>query len=408
MITQGRSPDATYALSLTAASLSVAINRDDIVACDRAGRLYSVYHAGRHHRRSLSGAILQKWRDGQRQRRWLNGTEADHMIEWAADQFRRLGQALVSSDWEWITPPDQPAALDELLSVIERAARFDGAAARLDAARCAEVYQPIGILPPDQYLALVLQATDGCSFNPCTFCNLYRQPFGIKTSAEFRQHLIRVRAYLGESLRLRERSIFLGAANALAVPMARLRPFFEIIHEEFPSFVSTAKGSVRADIYAFLDAFTGTRKDVSDYQALAELGLRRVYIGLESGHDPLLEFVHKPGRALDALETVRTIKAAGINVGVIVMIGLGGDRYAAGHVADTVRVLNEMQLGVGDLFYLSDLVEEPNTPYPWLAQQHGLRALTVDERAAQRNTLRRGLSLPGAKLSNYDVREFVY
>ena len=78
---------------------------------------------------------------------------------------------------------------------------------------------------------------------------------------------------------------------------------------------------------------------------MAELGLKRVYIGLESGHDPLLEFVRKPGHAQDAIETVQTIKAAGINVGLIVMIGLGGDRFAAGHVADTIAVLNQMPLG---------------------------------------------------------------
>ena len=78
------------------------------------------------------------------------------------------------------------------------------------------------------------------------------------------------------------------------------------------------------------------------------------------------------------------IKAAGINVGIIVLIGLGGERFAAGHAADTIEVLNQMQLGSGDLLYFSDLVEEPGTPYPVLAEQHGIRALTRSERAAQR------------------------
>jgi len=136
--------------------------------------------------------------------------------------------------------------------------------------------------------------------------------------------------------------------------------------------------------------------------------LKRVYIGLESGHDPLLQFVKKPGQAADAIETVQAIKAAGINVGVIVMIGLGGDRFAAGHTRDTVDVLNAMSLGVGDLIYFSDLVEEPDTPYPRLAAQQDIRALSADERAAQRASIRTDLKLNGAKLSNYDVREFVY
>jgi hypothetical protein len=403
--------------------LSVAIDGNHIVVCDRAGRLYSVYRAGLHHRRSLNGSILQKWTPPvgvttERQRRWLDQAEADQLIDDAAEQYRQLRAALRAPDWEWVTPPDRSSALDELLIVIERAACFDSATARSDAARFAEVYSPIGILPPDQYLALVLQATVGCSFNTCTFCDLYHQPFRIKTPDEFRRHLREVRAYLGESLLLRQRSIFLGAANALAVPMPRLLPLFEIMCEEFaplPSRVRAAAGRLAArergwgeGIYAFLDAFTGTRKSVEDYRALAERGLRRVYIGLESGHDPLLEFVRKPGHACDAIETVQAIKAAGSNVGVIVLIGLGGERFAAGHAADTIDVLNQMQLNTGDLLYFSDLVEEPGTPYPVLAAQQGIRALTRSERAAQRDAIRHGLQPSSVKTSHYDVREFVY
>ncbi len=144
---------------------------------------------GCHHRRSLNGAVLQKWTTDERQRRWLDQAEADQLIDDAAEQFRQLHAALGAPDWEWVTPPDRSSALDDLLQVIERAAHFDSVTARSDAARFAEVYSPIGILPPDQYLALVLQATVGCSFNTCTFCDLYHQPFRIKTPDEFRQHL---------------------------------------------------------------------------------------------------------------------------------------------------------------------------------------------------------------------------
>ncbi len=404
MIAQGRWHTTFYAISLKDSSLSVAINGDPVVVCDRAGRLYSVYRAGLHYRRSLNGAILQKWTTDERQRRWLDQTGADQLIDEAAGHFRQLKTALGMPEWKWVTPPDRTAALDDLLKVVEQAARFDSAAARLDAARFAEVYAPIGILPPDQYLARVLQATVGCSFNTCTFCDLYRQPFRIKTTDEFRRHVRDVQAYLGESLLLRQRSIFLGAANALAIPMPRLLPLLDIIQE---SCRSEPENGVQP-VYAFLDAFTGTRKSVEDYQALAGRGLQRVYIGLESGHDPLLEFVRKPGRVRDAIETVRAIKAAGIKAGIIVLIGLGGERFAAGHAADTTNALNQMQLSGGDLLYFSDLVEEPGTPYPVLAKQQGIRALTGSERAAQRHMIRSGLLPGGAKISNYDVREFVY
>lgn len=416
MIVQGQWHGTAYTLSLKDTSLAVSIGGRNVIVYDRAGRLYSYYTDAKHHRRSLSGAVLQKQTiDDVRCRKWLAPIEADTLIDQAAHSMRYLIEALNSPDWTWLITPDNPQQLLEYLLILERGARFDSEAAAWDAARFQKVYSaqggrsagssPIGMLPPDQYLALVLQVTQGCTFNSCAFCDLYQLPFMVKSPIEFGRHIEEVRNYLGESILLRQRSIFLGAANALAVPMARLQPLVEIASKEF-----NAYGQRDIGLYAFLDAFTGTHKTVADYHTLADLGLRRVYIGLESGHDPLLQLVHKPGQAIDAINTVRMIKAAGINVGVIVMIGLGGDRFNDGHIADTASTLNAMHLGIGDLLYFSDLVERPHTPYPTLAEEHSIRSLTLPELAHQRQSIRAQLifSHEQPKISTYDIREFVY
>jgi radical SAM superfamily enzyme YgiQ (UPF0313 family) len=149
---------------------------------------------------------------------------------------------------------------------------------------------------------------------------------------------------------------------------------------------------------------------MAEYRLLSHLGLRRVYIGLESGHDPLLAFVRKPGTGADATETVRTIKSAGVHVGVIVMTGLGGRQFAEGHERDTVAVINAMGLGEGDLLYFSDLVEVPTTSYPALAADAQLGPLTGQERTAQRDRIRAGLRFAAAppQFATYDIREFTY
>jgi hypothetical protein len=406
MIIQGQWQDAAYTISLKDSSLAVSIGEREVVVCDRAGRLYSFFTDNKHHRRSLSGQILQKFSiDEQRQRRWLDRSEADALIDRATQHLRELINAINSPDWIWLINPDSPEQLIEYQSIIERGAQFDSEAADWDAARFQQIYSPIGMLPPDQYLALVLQVTQGCTFNSCAFCDLYQQPFMVKTPIEFERHIEEVRNYLGESILLRQQSIFLGAANALAVPMARLQPLLEIANKEFNPYGRNDLG-----FYAFLDALTGTHKTLSDYDTLKQLGLRRVYIGLETGHDPLLALVHKPGGSIDAIETVRTIKAAGINVGVIVMVGLGGDRFNDGHIADTASTLNAMHLGTGDLLYFSDLVERPNTAYPILAEEQSIRALTPIEMAEQRQSIRTQLIFGNdpPKISIYDIREFVY
>jgi radical SAM superfamily enzyme YgiQ (UPF0313 family) len=257
------------------------------------------------------------------------------------------------------------------------------------------------ILPPDHYLSLVLQATQGCAFNSCTFCHLYRDPYRVKTPDEFAAHVEDVRAWLGPSIALRRRAVFLGAANAIAVPTARLLPLLETVE----TMVAPPRG-----VAAFVDGFTGTKKTEDEYRALAAHGLRRVYIGLESGHDALLAFVRKPATSAEAIETVRTIKAAGVGVAVIVMTGLGGDRFAAAHVRDTVGALAAMRLGHGDLVYFSDLVETWDTAYPQAARDAGIRSLSANERLEQQQTIQAALERAplGPRTARYDVREFIW
>ncbi|HSK11294.1 MAG TPA: radical SAM protein, partial [Vicinamibacterales bacterium] len=337
----------------------------------------------------------------ERQRQTMSAAAAAPVVDEAAAFASRVRQAMVSSPSGW-AGSEETRGWNAFLHGLDACARFDSTAAAADAARFAAIYRPIGILPPDQYLSVVLQATEGCSFGTCTFCDLYHDEYRVKTPAEFGEHTRAVLAYLGRSIALRRRSIFLGAANALAVPMPRMVRLFEALRESFPAPVPPVR--------AFVDAFTGVHKEAADYARLGTLGLSRVYVGLESGHDPLLAFVKKPGTSSQAVDTVASLKAAGVQVGVIVMIGLGGQRFAAPHLEDTARAINAMRLGPGDILYFSDLVEVPGTSYPVVARESGLEPLDLRARLDQLAALRARLAFPGRgpQLARYDVREFVY
>jgi len=402
MVLRASDGSAAYTISLKPHSLAVGRNEAFVVSWDLGGRLYSVYRDGATWRRGLGGQVLEKrGAGGVRSRRLLEAGEAGEVVDVAAALARDTLGAMAGSAWRWSGAVDGYVA-DLVSAHLRLSSRFDKAAAAADAVAFATVYQPIGILPPDQYLSLVVQATSGCAFNTCSFCALYHDGYRVKTPDEFADHVAAVRRYLGESASLRSRGVFLGAANALAVPMARLVPMFDTMAE--------ALDSVRKGVYAFVDGFTGTLKTVSDYRLLENLGLRRVYVGLESGHDPLLALIRKPGRAQDAVDTVRAIKGGGVNVGVIVMTGLGGSRFETAHVEDTIRTLNAMPLGEGDLIYFSDLVEVPGTNYPLVAGAAGFGALPPDRRRAQQERIRAGLLFgsPGPRCSVYDIREFVW
>jgi hypothetical protein len=402
MVLRGHLAGSAYIVSVKTHSAAVMVDERWVVAYDRGGRLYSVHRDLHTFRRGLSGHLLEKWQEGSvPHRRVVSPAGRAPLVDPSAGLLRQVVAGLLTPHWTWDEPAD-PAALEDAIAMLGRAARFDAEAARADGQAFNALYKPVGILPPDQYLSIVVQATEGCSFNTCTFCDLYHDGYRVKTPDEFRRHVKSVRQYLGASELVRSRGIFLGAANALAAPMARLRSFFECLREEF--------GDTRAGVFAFVDGFTGASKTVDDYRELKALGLRRVYIGLESGHDPLLAFVRKPGTAADAVETAVAIKAAGLELGVIVMIGLGGERFADPHARDTAAALNAIGLGEGDLLYFSDLVEVPGTIYPILAAQEKIGTLPPGQRRAQERAIRDLLRVQGTapKMAVYDVREFVY
>ena len=230
---------------------------------------------------------------------------------------------------------------------------MDAAALRDDAARFLAASGPVGILPPDQYLSLVVRVTEGCSWNACTFCRLYRDiPFRYKSRPELLAHLAALRAYFGPSLALR-RSVFLGDANALCLSHDRLLPLVEAVAREFGG----------APLFSFLDAWTGQRKTAVEWRDYQGLGLKRVYVGLETGDPALLAWLGKPGVPQDAVDLVGALHEAGIGAGVIVLLGAGGERFAAAHARRTAEVLSAMSLGPLDLVYFSEYVDDPELAY---------------------------------------------
>jgi hypothetical protein len=101
-----------------------------------------------------------------------------------------------------------------------------------------------------------------------------------------------------------------------------------------------------------------------------------------------------------------------LQASVIIMLGVGGDRYADGHVLDTVQLLNAMPLERGDLVYFSDFVDQPGAPYAGLAAAAGITPLNGAAMRAQEAAIRAGFMAldPQAapQFSRYDIGEFVY
>jgi hypothetical protein len=409
MVIFGNWKDYTLSISLKPNSLTISLQRareSQVYSYDGEGRLWTAMLEGISYRRGLNGKTVAKWQEGGgrfeggRNRRWLNTEESSGLEERA-----RLIIANLLADLRGQAVSLREPFPGEWLPVLERAACFDAPRYRQDVAQYHQVYKPVGILPPDQYMAVVLQATEGCSFNTCTFCDFYRdRRFLIKQRDVFAEHARAVHDYLGRGLNLR-RTIFLGDANALVIPMPRLIELIDVVHQVYD--VEQLGG-----LYAFLDGFSGEKKSAGDYALLAKKGMKRIYIGMESGSADLLKLLKKPGHPEDVVQAVRAIKAGGVSVGVIVLLGAGGKTYARAHVRDTIAAVNAMELDLDDLIYFSELIEREGLEYTRDAYEHGLSPLTTEGRIEQGAQIEAGLRFRAGggspHISRYDIREFVY
>lgn len=82
------------------------------------------------------------------------------------------------------------------------------------------------------------------------------------------------------------------------------------------------------------------KKGPKALQQLAEAGLSRIHVGLESGDDVVLRHIQKGTCAGQAIEAGRWVMASGIELSLYVMIGIGGQDRTTPHATETARVLN--------------------------------------------------------------------
>lgn len=383
---------------------------------DYEGRLVGAFLDGRNYRRSLDNEILEK-QSGERP--GLAGRWRRYLTRAEIQAFETCAYSYMANLARRVRVPLNP----DYASAFERVATFGYERLEQERERFHQLYRPVTILPPDQYLAVYLQATEGCSYNECSFCGLYRdRRFRIKSPEEFKQHLHEVRAFFRGGLSMR-RTIFLGDANALIIPQPELLALFEVINAELAILPRHLQNGARRGwehdhpihfhgIYSFIDAFTTRRKTAAEFADLAERGLRRAYIGVESGDLGVLRFLGKPNKPDDVVQLVNRLKAGGVAVGIIILVGAGGVEHQAAHVRQTVELVNALPLDSNDLIYLSQLVDYPGSTYVERAAAAGIHALSENEMQQQMTQLRAGLKFHpperAPKISYYDIREFVY
>ena len=186
--------------------------------------------------------------------------------------------------------------------------------------------------PPSEARSLIFQVTNGCSWNRCTYCEMYTDPqkkFRPRAEAEL---LAEIRA-CGES-GLQPRRVFLADGDALVLSMRRLRNILGEIRRSLSSVTRVSSYCLPSNL---------KNKSDEDLLELESLGLKIIYVGAESGDDSVLQMVDKGETHASTVEALQRARSAGIKTSVMLLNGLGGRRFSEQHALASARLANETQ-----------------------------------------------------------------
>jgi radical SAM superfamily enzyme YgiQ (UPF0313 family) len=212
--------------------------------------------------------------------------------------------------------------------------------------------------PPSEARSLILQASIGCSWNHCVYCDMYREKtHRVRDVAELLADLEGAAAQYGSSVQ----TLFVGDGDALVMGMDRWVPLLERARELFPRLR-------RVSCYAMASNVVG--KTRSELARLGELGLSLLYLGPESGDEKTLRRIAKAplprGHRRDPtfvfdnhVEAARRAKAAGMKTSVIFLLGAGGVELSEQHARGSARLATEMD---PDYVAALTLTVVPGTP----------------------------------------------
>jgi radical SAM superfamily enzyme YgiQ (UPF0313 family) len=189
-------------------------------------------------------------------------------------------------------------------------------------------YEGLIIRPPSEAYSLLLQVTVGCSHNRCAFCGAYRQKkFNIKPLERIEKDL-REAATCGYIEKL-----FLCDGDAIIIPQVRLEEIFFLVKRYLPTLQR---------IGSYANTKSVLRKSVADLKKLKDLGLKIIYLGVETGNAELLKKIDKGATREQMAEAARRIKEAGIELSATVLLGIGGIEKSIAHAMDTASLLTDM------------------------------------------------------------------
>lgn len=181
--------------------------------------------------------------------------------------------------------------------------------------------------PPSEAHSLIFQVTLGCSFNKCSYCNMYRtKEYVERPWEEIKMEIDLAAKHMPDTTR-----IFLADGDALNLSTERLLQILDYIQSKFAHLE-------RISCYAMPKNIL--EKSSEDLKKLCDAGLKMFYIGIESGSDLILKKVTKGATFQTIAKSCQKAKDAGYVISCMVILGLGGKTYSKQHIEETAKILS--------------------------------------------------------------------
>jgi radical SAM superfamily enzyme YgiQ (UPF0313 family) len=183
--------------------------------------------------------------------------------------------------------------------------------------------------PPSEANSLIFQVTLGCSFNQCSYCDMYRS----KTYSERPWEEIQMEIDMTSKLYPATKRIFLADGDAINLSTDRLVKILEYINKKFPSLERVSSYAMPKNLL---------QKSNTELRTLRTAGLKMLYVGIESGSDKVLKKITKGATYKTIVESCKKAKETNYVLSCMIILGLGGKKYSYEHIQETAKIISEV------------------------------------------------------------------
>ncbi len=226
--------------------------------------------------------------------------------------------------------------------------------------------------PPSEANSYILQATIGCSWNHCTYCDMYREKtFRVRQLDETLDAIRSAAAILGRDVE----KVFVADGDALVMDLEHWRAILAECKSAFPQL---------RRVSAYATAMNINEKSPEELAELRELGLSLLYIGPETGDDVTFKRIAKGANFQDHASAAQRAHQAGMKLSAIFLLGAGGTERSREHAEASARLITEMDPAFVSALTLTVV---PGTPIAKLEQKGAFQLPPVPQTLRELRTM---------------------